>query len=367
MKPVVVGQADVNSETGVLVTWFAPDGEPVSVGDPVAEVETSKAILDVEAPAAGLLRHAVPQGTEVRLTEPIAHVFADQEELEAFVAGERQAEVGEGGRDAPQASSKAIARAEELGVDLASLSAEGLITVADVEAAAAGDPVELPRLLPGTPGCERVLLFGSGLGATQVLDIFATAGGQEAVGILDDDRSRWGADVDGVPVVGGLDRLAELHAAGGFDTALCAISSPGGRVRLHDACTRHAVPMTNAVDPTAKIARGVVMGTGNVICAFCQLGVDVRIGDGNFLSAYTSLDHHSAMGDDCATGPGCQTSGLVRIGSRVRFGTGIFVEPKVELGDDVQIASGAVVLRSVPAGHAVKTKVVTTAVVPQRG
>ena len=48
------------------------------------------------------------------------------------------------------------------------------------------------------------------------------------------------------------------------------------------------------------------------------------------------------------------------------FGTGIFVEPHVHIGDDVQVASGAVIVSSVPADHAVKTKVVTTSVVPLR-
>ena len=44
------------------------------------------------------------------------------------------------------------------------------------------------------------------------------------------------------------------------------------------------------------------------------------------------------------------TSGLVRIGDRVRLGTGIFVEPHLEIGDGAQVASGAVIVTSVPRG-----------------
>lgn len=54
------------------------------------------------------------------------------------------------------------------------------------------------------------------------------------------------------------------------------------------------------------------------------------------------------------------------LGDRVRLGTSIHVEPYVEVGDDVQVASGLVIVASVPAGHAVKRRVVTTAVVPLR-
>ena len=107
-------------------------------------------------------------------------------------------------------------------------------------------------------------------------------------------------------------------------------------------------------------------GTGNVVCAHCHFGVDTVVGDNNFLSAYNSFDHHNKLGSDISTGPAVATSGLVTIGDRVRLGTGIYVEPHVELGDDVQVASGSVIVASVPANHAVKRRVVTTSVVPRR-
>ena len=106
----------------------------------------------------------------------------------------------------------------------------------------------------------------------------------------------------------------------------------------------------------------MTFGTGNIVCAFCHFGVGTVVGDNNFLSAYNSYDHHNRLGSDIATGPACTTSGLVVLGDRIRLGTGIHVEPHVELGDDVQVASGSVIVASVPKGHAVKRRIVTTAV-----
>jgi acetyltransferase-like isoleucine patch superfamily enzyme len=110
----------------------------------------------------------------------------------------------------------------------------------------------------------------------------------------------------------------------------------------------------------------VTFGSGNVVCAFCHFGVGTVVGDNNFLSAANSYDHHNRLGSDISTGPACATSGLVVLGDRVRLGTGIYVEPHVEIGDDVQVASGSVIVASVPAGHTVKRRVVTTTVVAQR-
>ncbi|GIF13758.1 biotin/lipoyl-containing protein [Actinoplanes teichomyceticus] len=373
MNPVLVPTNDVNSEHGVLVMWFADDGAEVAKDELLAEVETSKAVLEVLAPVAGVLLHRAGKGAEVPLTEPIAMLFDDVAARDAYVA-QQAAAAADRPAGGPRATVKAVRRAAQLGVDLSTLGLDRLITVKDVEAAvaqpaaaAAVGPAELPAPLAGAPGRQRILLVGAALGATQVLDILAGSTTQQAVAIVDDDVSRWGGEVHGVPVVGGTGRLTELFRAGAFDAAVIAIGrSPAVRARFRQVCADAGIPLANAIDPTAKIATDVRLGQGNIICAFCHVATGVRMGDNNFFSAYTSFDHHSVIGNDNATGPSCYTSGKVTIGDRVRFGTGIVIEPDVQIGDDAAIASGAVIVSSVPAEHAVKTKIVTTTVVPLR-
>ena len=87
MKPVLVPTTDVNSETGLLLAWHAGDRSEVEAGETIAEIETSKAIIDVPAPEAGFLLHAAREGAEVRLTEPVAWLFADVGALEAYAEG----------------------------------------------------------------------------------------------------------------------------------------------------------------------------------------------------------------------------------------------------------------------------------------
>jgi acetyltransferase-like isoleucine patch superfamily enzyme len=369
VKPVLAPTTDVNSETGQLIAWHAADRSEVAAGAPLAEIETSKAIIDVDAPDAGFILHAAREGTEVRLTEPIAHVFDDLASLEAFADAERRRRE-EAAASGPRATEPARRRAQELGVDLAAIGGDALITVGMVEAAAAAATtatIELPDPLAGVPGRPRIALIGAGLGATQVIDILQASESGTAVAIADDDTGRWASEVMGVPVVGGFDRLVSLFERDAFDAAIIAIStSVPARARLREALTAAGIPLANAIDPTARIAAGVTFGTGNVVCAFCHFGVDTVVGDNNFLSAYNSYDHHNRLGSDISTGPACATSGLVTLGDRVRLGTGIYVEPHVELGDDVQVASGSVIVSSVPAAHTVKRRVVTTQVVPRR-
>ena len=63
----------MNQITGKIITWLKGKGDSVRVGDPLMEVETDKAIVEVEAQASGVLtevRHAA--GSEV----PVGHVVA---------------------------------------------------------------------------------------------------------------------------------------------------------------------------------------------------------------------------------------------------------------------------------------------------
>ena len=368
MRPVLVATTDVNSETGLLVEWLADNRSEVKAGEIIAEIETSKAIIEVPAPDGGFLLHAVREGTEVRLTEPVARLFDGIKALEAY-AEEEQCRRAEAAASGPRATEPARRRAEELGVDLASIGGDSLITVGMVEAAVAAAStamIDLPDPLPGAAGMPRIALFGAAFGATQVIDILQAAKSGTAVAVADDDASRWAGEVMGVPVVGGFERLVTLFGEGAFDAAIIAIGQVSARARLREELADNGIPLANAIDPTARIASGVTFGTGNIVCAFCHFGVGSAVGENNFLSAYNSYDHHNRLGSGIATGPACTTSGFVVLGDRVRLGTGIHLEPHVELGDDVQVASGSVIVASVPKGHAVKRRTVTTVVMPRR-
>jgi acetyltransferase-like isoleucine patch superfamily enzyme len=371
--PVNVPWTDVNSETAYVVEWIVADRAAVSSGGSLVEIETSKAALAIEAPGDGFVLQLVPAGGEVSVGQPIALVFPSEQALEAYVAQPTAAPDADApAADGVRATAKARERAAELGVDLGAIVRRGLITVKDVEAAAASPRAareqELPDLLSVPSGTRRLLLVGAGLGATQVLDILGEDGPARGVGVVDDNPAFWGRDVGGLPVVGGSERIGQLWEARGFDAAVIAIStSVEARAKLRTLCQTAGVPLENVIDPTAKIASGVTLGSGNVICAFVQIGTGTVVGDNNFISAFNSYDHHNVLGSDISTGPGCMTSGEVHLEDRVRLGTGIFIEPKLTVGEGSVVASGAIVVRSVPPGHAVKTKVVTTTVVPLKG
>ncbi|MBX9622819.1 MAG: 2-oxo acid dehydrogenase subunit E2 [Gemmataceae bacterium] len=63
--PVTVPHESVNDDSVKLVAWLVADGEVVSAGQPVAEVEGSKATFPVPSPHAGTVRLRAAVGDEV--------------------------------------------------------------------------------------------------------------------------------------------------------------------------------------------------------------------------------------------------------------------------------------------------------------
>ncbi|WP_276258877.1 dihydrolipoamide acetyltransferase family protein [Haloglomus litoreum] len=149
-----------------IVTWLVEEGDTVTEDQPVAEVETDKAVVEVPAPVNGTVREIlaeagemVPVG-EVIITfdvegepvEPVDEGGTEPEPDESAVAeadtptdagtdGESGGEVSaKGGRVFAAPSARRLAR--ELGVDIETVAGSGpggRVSEADVRAAAAGD------------------------------------------------------------------------------------------------------------------------------------------------------------------------------------------------------------------------------------
>jgi 2-oxoglutarate dehydrogenase E2 component (dihydrolipoamide succinyltransferase) len=58
----------------VLIKWHKRDGEQVSADEPVCELETEKANVDVPSPATGVLTRRVSEGTTVKIGDTIATI-----------------------------------------------------------------------------------------------------------------------------------------------------------------------------------------------------------------------------------------------------------------------------------------------------
>jgi len=152
---------EMAQETGKLIAWRKQEGDHVTKGEPLLEIETDKAVVEVEAPADGILAGIkASAGDDIPVGQTIAWIVApgeappaESDSAPAARAGSRaatQAHVtATPATSAPAASSsarispKARRLAKELGVDLATVHGSGPggeVLASDVQAAAAVPP-----------------------------------------------------------------------------------------------------------------------------------------------------------------------------------------------------------------------------------
>src|SRR5688572_12612228 len=106
-------------EEGVLVRWTKKEGDKVSPGDLVAEVETDKANMDFNIEDEGvLLKLLVKEGDTVKLGAPVAIIGKAGEDVSSLMA--EASKGGGGGGDAPRAKSntdEVLAKASSHGIE----------------------------------------------------------------------------------------------------------------------------------------------------------------------------------------------------------------------------------------------------------
>ena len=98
---------------GVLVRWVKNEGENISKGDVLAEIETDKATVEVESSASGVVRKLLAgQGDVVPVGAPIAIVGTADEKIEEPQANAPKSE-GKAEQKPPASSATELPKAEE--------------------------------------------------------------------------------------------------------------------------------------------------------------------------------------------------------------------------------------------------------------
>jgi pyruvate dehydrogenase E2 component (dihydrolipoamide acetyltransferase) len=155
---VVMPALEMAQETGKLIAWRKQEGDRVTKGEPLLEIETDKAVMEVEAPADGVLAGITGQaGSDIPVGQTIAWIVAPGEKLPTereFATASPAARGKTESHSAPVAASaaesstaqgarispKARRLAKELSVEIASVRGSGPggeILASDVQAAAA--------------------------------------------------------------------------------------------------------------------------------------------------------------------------------------------------------------------------------------
>ena len=202
---VIMPKQGLMMEEGTITSWLKKEGEAVTAGEPLFEMETDKLTITMDAEASGtLLKILHPEGDVVPITQPIAVLGEPGEDVSALVGGDAApaqaaapaeaaptpaaaAPAAPAGERAPGervfSSPRARLRAEENGVDIAAVPGsgpDGLVIERDVNAYMANKPAVTP-LAANIAKAQGVDLSGvTGSGSNGKIKVFDLPGGSPA-------------------------------------------------------------------------------------------------------------------------------------------------------------------------------------------
>ena len=86
-KELVMPQMGYDMQQGTVVRWIKKEGDEVVRGEPVAEIETDKAVVEMESIGGGVLRKIVaPEGTVAQVGEVIGIIGEPDEDISSLEA-----------------------------------------------------------------------------------------------------------------------------------------------------------------------------------------------------------------------------------------------------------------------------------------
>ncbi|MEJ8280970.1 dihydrolipoamide acetyltransferase family protein [Pseudonocardia spirodelae] len=226
-----------------LVRWLVDDGETIGVDQPVAEVETAKAVVEVPSPYAGtvLTRHGA-EGETLRVGAPLVSVGAEGSAAETYREEERAGSgnvlIGYGTTEEPPGSRRRrrpgrAGRAPQPARPAAATAPSPVAPVPAPAATSEAAPATAPDTAPPrSPGAS------------------ATTGTPDAPGAPEGDGERRPVRS---PVVRRLAR--DL----GLDVATIPGTGPGGMVLRHDVAV--AAAARAAADPAVPATPQAPTGT----------------------------------------------------------------------------------------------------------
>ena len=189
-----------------------------------------------------------------------------------------------------------------------------------------------------------VIILGGGGHARVLIDTLMQRN-CKILGIVDNEKSKYGSNLEGITVIGDDSSLTcypvdEIVLVNG----LGSVKGTDDRTLLFNKFKQKGFVFARVIHPAAVISPFAVLGEGVQVMAGAVIQPGCIIGDNAIINTKVSVDHDCRIGANVHLAPGVTISGGVIIENNVHIGCGASVIQSVRIGEGSIIGAGAVVL-----------------------
>ena len=357
LLPIHIPLVNPNEPEALLASLEVQEGQPVSKGDVIALVETTKSTAEVLAEADGyLVGLMVQQGDSLRAGDVLAYIgdapSAHDPALPPW--SDNAHDQAEPPTDSGELRITAPARelALEMGINLTDLPQGPLITQQMLRDQFA--KVTDPTKQPDANDDKRILVYGAGGHGRSLAALIKRTGLFEIQGFLDDGLPA-GDDILEWKILGDRGSLSALRDEG---IQYC-VNGVGGIGNLQSRLNVYAwlgeagFFCPSVVHPTAFLERSANLGDGVQVFPFAYVGTEVQVGYGAIINTGAIVSHNCILEPYVNLSPGATLAGGVMVGEEALIGMRATVNLYVKVGKRARIGNGATVKGDVPDGGVV--------------
>lgn len=164
------------------------------------------------------------------------------------------------------------------------------------------------------------------------------------LGFVDDNKSKTDLVLN-YPVLGNLDYLYNYKQK---INVICSIANPKIRNEIvNKISSNENLNLISLIDPSAIIGESCTIGEGSIICANTIITTNAKIGKNVIINLACTIGHSANIDNFVTIYPTVNISGNVIIGYYSEIGTGSQIIQDLEIGSNVIIGAGSVVVRTI--------------------
>jgi len=195
---------------------------------------------------------------------------------------------------------------------------------------------------------SKIIIVGARIDghAGVVVNAIVSRNEYEIIGFIDNTPELQGTIINGVPVIGSTDDIANIKLP--VNNFHIAIGDNLARFRLQKSLKNLGCKPITIVHPAATVSElNVKIGDGSFIGPNAIINNGSTIGATCIINSGAIVEHDNIYGDAVHVAPGVKTGGRVRIGDYSFIGVGSSILPDVEIGSGALIGSGSTVTKNV--------------------
>lgn len=352
--PIKIPLINPNESEALLASLPVKEGAAIQQGQVVAVVETTKSTGEIESEASGyLVGLRFSEGETLQAGEVLGYIGMTPDASDPSLppwAGTQPLIVD---REPALTGLRITEPARELalaqGLSLEDLPQGTLVTRETVMALIPSEKW-VPRASI-SKGEKRLVIYGAGGHGCSLAALVRHSEDYEILGFLDDGLPE-GSQVDGLPVLGGGEKLAELAQAG-IRLALNGVGGIGdlpARLSVHSMLAETGFFCPSVIHSRAFLEKSAVLAAGVQVYPLAYVGVRVQVGYGCIINTGAIISHDCDLAPYVNLSPGATLAGGVVIGEAALVGMRATINLYVRVGKRARIGNGATVKQDVPDG-----------------